>query len=100
MVLKGTLFSGLIATRLADLNLLYVDTPLLNSDISRLESRKGRSRVQLNIYIINMSKACHNSDAALIVDDTEIHLSSQVLGEAEYDLRSLITVLFVTRKRR
>ena len=69
-----------------------------------LGSRKGRSWVQLNIFIINMSKACHNSDVALIVDDTEIHLSSKVVGEAEYrinyDLRTLITVLFVTRKRR
>ena len=84
MVLKGTLYNGLIATRLADLNLLYVETPLLNFDISRLESRKGRSWVQLNIYIINMSKACHNSDVALILDDTEIHRSSKVVGEAEY----------------
>ena len=84
MVLKGTLYNGLIATRLADLNLLYVETPLLNFDISHLESRKGRSWVQLNIYIINMSKACHNSDVALILDDTEIHRSSKVVGEAEY----------------
>ena len=84
MLLKGTLYNGLIATLLADLNLLYVETPLLNFDISRLESRKGRSWVQLNIYIINISKACHNSDVALILDDTEIHRSSKVVGEAEY----------------
>ena len=78
------LYNGLIATLLADLNLLYVETPLLNFDISRLESHKGRSWVQLNIYIINISKACHNSDVALILDDTEIHRSSKVVGEAEY----------------
>ena len=41
MVLKGTLFCGLIATYWADLNLLYVETPLLSFDFSRLESGIG-----------------------------------------------------------
>ena len=93
MVLKGTFFSGLIATCEADLNLLYVETALLSFDISRLESRKDLSWV-LNIhnFINNIAKACHNSGVALFADDTEIRLSSKDVGKAEYiinkDLKS------------
>ena len=31
-----------------------------------------------------MSKACHNSNVTLFADDTKIHFSSKVVGEAEY----------------
>ena len=91
-VLKGTLFSGLIANYQADLNLLYVETALLSFDISRLESLKDRSWV-LNIHINNISKGCHNSGVALFADDTEIHFISKDVGKTKYiidkDLKSI-----------
>ena len=93
MVLRGTFFSGLIATYLlADLNLLYVETALLSFDISRLESLKDRSWV-LNIHVNNISEACHNAGVAKFADDTEIPFSSKDVGKAEYiidkDLKSI-----------
>ena len=46
-----------------------------------------------NIHINNISKTCHNSDVALIADDTQIHFSSKGVGKAEYrmkeDLKSI-----------
>ena len=70
--------------------------PLLRFDISRLESPKARSWVQLCLkfnHVNNISKAFHNSDVALFADDTDIRIGSKVVGEAEYrineDLKSI-----------
>ena len=60
-----------------------------------MKSRKGMvlGATLFNIHINNISKACHNSDVALIADDTQIHFSSKDAGKAEYrmneDLKSI-----------
>ena len=61
-----------------------------------------------NIYINNISKACHTSTVSLYADDTEMHSSSKNIDLAEYnvkeDLRSVRhwfrgNGLFVAQKR-
>ena len=53
-----------------------------------MKSHKGMvlGATLFNIHINNISKACRNSDVALIADDTQIYFSSKEVGTAEYKM--------------